>query len=189
MRSRELTRANAWVGMRYSSFADLYSALGVLRGRGDAAAALALLSQYTDAFDRHRRSCISPRLNSSPSRTGPRTRSTFSSARWPRAIGINGNRSRRIRASRRALRLWFLGVRIAVASSMGGRCRFSREDKGLRGRDGQPRHAISSNLLRFSTIRLKIGRRASKPSSRVRFPPTPPDQNRRAPLRTPMRSM
>jgi predicted esterase len=40
--------------MRYSSFADLYSALGVLRGPGDAAAALALLSQHTDAFDRHR---------------------------------------------------------------------------------------------------------------------------------------
>jgi predicted esterase len=40
--------------MRYRSFADLYSALGVLRGRGDTAAALALLSQHADAFGRHR---------------------------------------------------------------------------------------------------------------------------------------
>lgn len=40
--------------MRYASFTDLYSALSVLRGRGDTAAALALLSQHADGFNRHR---------------------------------------------------------------------------------------------------------------------------------------
>ncbi|MDQ6859222.1 MAG: hypothetical protein M3Z65_09530 [Chloroflexota bacterium] len=40
--------------MRYASFTDLHSALGVLRARGETAAALALLSQHADAFDRHR---------------------------------------------------------------------------------------------------------------------------------------
>jgi pimeloyl-ACP methyl ester carboxylesterase len=40
--------------MTYSSFTDLYAALGVLREHGDTAAALALLTQHSDAFPRHR---------------------------------------------------------------------------------------------------------------------------------------
>lgn len=38
--------------MRYASFAELYSAVGALRGRGDTAAAIALLTAHLDDFGR-----------------------------------------------------------------------------------------------------------------------------------------